>query len=55
MNKFKIKYWKEGTFWIGYLLSKPEQIVKADTLAQLQEKLRDIYFSISIPLTYRKK
>lgn len=36
-------YWKDDDFWLGKLLEYPEIMTQGETLAELEENLRDAF------------
>jgi predicted RNase H-like HicB family nuclease len=36
-------YWKGETYWLGKLLEHPEIMSQGETVAELEENLRDAY------------
>lgn len=36
-------YWKGDRFWLGKLLDHPEIMTQGETLAELEENLKDAY------------
>jgi len=47
MNKAKITYWQDGTYWLGYINQYPEYITQGLSLEELIENLKDISKDIS--------
>lgn len=43
MNKFKITYWKDGDFYLGYINDYSEYLTQGETLDELSNNLKDIY------------
>jgi predicted RNase H-like HicB family nuclease len=43
MPKVTMVYWKGEHFWLGKLLEHPEIMTQGDTLAELEENLKDAY------------
>lgn len=41
--KLNMIYWKGDQFWVGKLLEHPEIMTQGETLADLEENLRDAY------------
>ena len=41
--KLNMIYWKGDQFWIGKLLEHPEIMTQGETIAELEENLRDAY------------
>jgi predicted RNase H-like HicB family nuclease len=42
-TKLKMIYWKGEKFWVGKLLEHPEIMTQGETLAELEENMRDAY------------
>ena len=42
--KLNMIYWKGDQFWVGKLLEHPEIMTQGETLAELEENLRDAYY-----------
>jgi predicted RNase H-like HicB family nuclease len=36
-------YWKGGKFWLGKILEHPEIMSQGETVAELEENLKDAY------------
>ncbi len=36
-------YWQDGEMWLGYLEEFPDYVTQGESLAELEENLRDIY------------
>lgn len=47
MCKLKYIYWKDHSFWLGYLEEFPDYMTQGETLEELQENLKDIYKDLS--------
>ena len=43
MTSIKYVHWEEDGAWLGYLQEYPDHWTQGETLADLQEHLRDIY------------
>jgi predicted RNase H-like HicB family nuclease len=43
MPKLTMVYWKGERFWLGKVLEHPEIMSQGDTLAELEENLKDAY------------
>ncbi|MBN2443771.1 MAG: type II toxin-antitoxin system HicB family antitoxin [Spirochaetales bacterium] len=46
MNKFRMLYWKEEDFWVGYIEEYPDYQTQGQTLDELKENIIDIYNDI---------
>jgi predicted RNase H-like HicB family nuclease len=42
-TKLTLVYWKSDHFWLGKLLEYPEVMTQGETLAELEENIRDAY------------
>ncbi len=54
----KMIYWKSEKFWLGKLLEHPEIMTQGETLAELEENLRDAYLMMAmddVPEEYQTK
>lgn len=40
-------YWQDGETWLGYLEEFPDYLTQGDSLADLEEHLRDIFQDLS--------
>ena len=47
MNTTKYVYWQDNNMWLGYLEEFPDYMTQGDSLDELKENLRDIYFELS--------
>jgi len=47
MNTTKYVYWQDNKMWLGYLEEFPDYMTQGDSLNELKENLRDIYFELS--------
>jgi len=43
MPKFTMVYWQGERFWLGKILEHPEIMSQGETLADLEENLKDAY------------
>jgi predicted RNase H-like HicB family nuclease len=43
MDSKKYVYWQEDGMWLGYLDEYPDYMTQGETLADLQEHLKDVY------------
>ncbi len=51
-------YWKEDRFWLGKLLEHPEIMTQGETLAELEENIKDAYMLMvldDVPTEYQVK
>jgi predicted RNase H-like HicB family nuclease len=42
----KIVYWEEDGGWLGYLQDYPDYWTQGETLEDLKEHLKDLYFDV---------
>ncbi|QDU87081.1 hypothetical protein Pla175_04360 [Pirellulimonas nuda] len=47
MDTTKFVHWQDGDSWIGYLAEFPDYHTQGDTLADLEDHLRDLYADLS--------
>ena len=47
MNTLKYVYWQEEDAWLGYLQDYPDYWTQGESLADLEEHLRDLYVDIT--------
>ena len=43
MSAIRYVHWQEDGVWLGYFEEFPDYITQGQTLAELQENLRDLY------------
>ncbi len=43
MEKLKYIHWQDESMWLGYLEEYPDYMTQGESLAELEENLRDIY------------
>jgi predicted RNase H-like HicB family nuclease len=43
MIRVTMVYWRGEQFWLGKLLEHPEVMTQGETVAELEENLRDAY------------
>lgn len=43
MEKAKFTYWQDGDMWLGYLEEYPAYMTQGETLAELEENMKDIF------------
>jgi hypothetical protein len=43
----KYVYWQEDGAWLGYLAEYPDYMTQGESLAELQENLKDIHSDIT--------
>jgi predicted RNase H-like HicB family nuclease len=57
-TKMTMVYWKSDRFWLGKLLEHPEIMTQGESLAELEENLRDAYLLMAmdeVPKEYQVK
>jgi len=57
-RKLTMMYWKGDRFWLGKLLEHPEIMTQGETLAELEENLRDAFRLMAmddVPKDYKTK
>jgi predicted RNase H-like HicB family nuclease len=47
MNVIKIVYWQKDDCWLGYIQDYPDYWTQGETLDDLREHLKDIYFDLT--------
>lgn len=47
MNKKEYVYWQDENMWVGYLSEFPNYMTQGDSLDELKENLKDIYWELS--------
>ena len=47
MKKTSYVYWQDGDIWLGYLEEFPDYMTQGESLAELEENLRDIYADVT--------
>jgi predicted RNase H-like HicB family nuclease len=43
MNTARYIHWQDGEMWLGYFEEFPDYLTQGETLAELQDNLRDLY------------
>jgi len=43
MSAVRFVHWQENGLWLGYFEQFPDYLTQSQTLAELQENLRDLY------------
>ena len=57
-RKLTMMYWKGDRFWLGKLLDHPEIMTQGETLAELEENLKDAFRLMAmddVPKNYKTK
>jgi predicted RNase H-like HicB family nuclease len=47
MNTARYVHWQNGGTWLGYFEDFPDYLTQGETLAELQENLRDLYLDLT--------
>jgi len=47
MKSIRYVHWQDGAMWLGYLDDYPDYMTQGETLAELEENLRDIYADLT--------
>jgi hypothetical protein len=47
MEKKKYVYWQDDDMWIGYLEEYPDYMTQGETIEELQDNLKDIYYDLT--------
>jgi predicted RNase H-like HicB family nuclease len=43
MSKVRYVHWQDGDMWLGYLEEFPDYMTQGQSLAELEDNLRDLY------------
>jgi predicted RNase H-like HicB family nuclease len=43
MRSIRYVHWQDGEMWLGYLEDYPDYMTQGESVAELEENLRDIY------------
>lgn len=43
MSTARYVHWQDGDMWLGYFEDFPDYLTQGETVAQLEENLRDLY------------
>ena len=43
MKTARYVHWQDGNMWLGYLEEFPDYLTQGESLAELEENLRDLY------------
>ncbi|HPT70498.1 MAG TPA: hypothetical protein PKW50_10140 [Syntrophomonas sp.] len=46
--KLKMVYWKGEKFWVGKLIEYPDIMTQGETLAELEENMKDAYILMTM-------
>lgn len=47
MERKKFIYWRDGEWWLGYLLEYPDYLTQGKSFDELKENLKDLYKELS--------
>jgi len=47
MTTARYVYWRDGNYWLGYFEEFPDYLTQGETLADLQDHLRDLYSDLT--------
>ena len=47
MKQIAYVHWQDGEMWLGYLEDYPDYLTQGESLADLEDHLRDIYADVS--------
>lgn len=47
-KKLNMVYWKGNKFWVGKLLEYPEIMTQGETIAELEENIKDAYIMMTL-------
>ena len=47
-KKLNMVYWKGSKFWVGKLLEYPEIMTQGETIAELEENIKDAYLMMTL-------
>ena len=47
MKRVNFVYWQEDDAWLGYLQEYPDYWTQGETLADLEEHLKDLYLDVT--------
>jgi predicted RNase H-like HicB family nuclease len=56
--KLKMVYWKGEKFWVGKLIEYPDIMTQGETLAELEENMKDAYILMAmddVPVEHKVK
>jgi predicted RNase H-like HicB family nuclease len=43
MNRARYVHWQDGEMWLGHFEEFPDYLTQGESLAELEENLRDLY------------
>jgi len=47
MQRIRYVYWQDGDAWLGHLEEYPDYLTQGESLADLEEHLRDLFKDLS--------
>ena len=47
MKSIRYVHWQDGDMWLGYLEEYPDDMTQGETVAELEDNLRDIYADVT--------
>ena len=47
MEKKKYVYWQDDDMWLGYFEEYPDYMTQGETIEELQDNLKDIYYDLT--------
>ena len=47
MKSTGFTFWQDGGMWLGYLEEYPDYMTQGETVAELEDNLRDIYADVT--------
>ena len=47
MSTVRFVHWQDGGMWLGYLEEFPDYLTQGESLAELEDNLRDLYKDIT--------
>ena len=47
MSTARYVHWQDGDMWLGYLEEFPDYMTQGESLAELEENLRDLYLDLT--------
>ncbi len=47
-QKFNMVYWKGEKYWVGKLLEYPEIMTQGETIAELEDNIKDAYLIMTM-------
>ena len=47
MKTARYVHWQDGEMWLGYLEEFPDYLTQGESLAELEDNLRDLYLDLT--------